>query len=374
MKKVLYLRNYPDEVDLNMYNLQEIGLCKALVNKGIDCDIVYYSKTRKTEIEIIYKHNSAKLRTIKVPSIKLFNSSIFLKILSGKFLNKYNLIITTEYTQIMSYFLALICKKVVLLHGPYKDNRNKVLQIIYDKLLVKSMNKRLQRVYVKSNNAKDYLEKKGFSNIVTLGVGLDKENFQSLEQNKDRLGNLDDLISKNKVILYVGKLEERRNIRFLFEIFARIKKQEKDCILILVGDGNKQEVLLYMEYGENLGIIDSIVHIKKLEQKYLGYLYKNSKLFLFPTKYEIFGMVLLESMYFGVPVISSVNGGSSLLIEDDVNGYKIKDFDLDAWSERSLKLLNDEELRRKLAYNATNTISQKFSWEKISEKLIGRIE
>ena len=62
-----------------------------------------------------------------------------------------------------------------------------------------------------------------------------------------------------------------------------------------------------------------------MEQKYLSDVYNLADFFLLPTKYEIFGMVLLEAMYYKTVVLTTDNGGSSTLIDNGRNGYILQD-------------------------------------------------
>lgn len=62
-----------------------------------------------------------------------------------------------------------------------------------------------------------------------------------------------------------------------------------------------------------------------MEQKYLSGVYNLADFFLLPTEYEIFGMVLLEAMYYKTVVLTTDNGGSSTLIDNGRNGYILKD-------------------------------------------------
>lgn len=78
-----------------------------------------------------------------------------------------------------------------------------------------------------------------------------------------------------------------------------------------------------------------------MQQEELSNIYKISDIFLLPTEYEIFGMVLLEAMYFGLPVITTYNGGSSTIIENGKNGFICSKLDKAEWKEIVCDLLND---------------------------------
>jgi glycosyltransferase involved in cell wall biosynthesis len=119
-----------------------------------------------------------------------------------------------------------------------------------------------------------------------------------------------------------------------------------------------------------LGISDRIIYKDSLEQKYVNQLYRVCDLFLLPTRYEIFGMVLLEAMYFGVPVVTTFNGGSSTVIEDGKTGIVIDQLDTGLWSRRILELLADSELRQEIIVRANRLIEEKYTWDALAEKFL----
>ncbi|PAF33921.1 glycosyl transferase, partial [Terribacillus saccharophilus] len=84
--------------------------------------------------------------------------------------------------------------------------------------------------------------------------------------------------------------------------------------LLLIGKGKKESTSMYFNEMKELGIKDQIIYIEQVEQADLKYVYEQSDLFIFPSKVDIFGMVLLESMFFGTPVVSSKNGGAKTII------------------------------------------------------------
>ncbi|WDM23180.1 glycosyltransferase family 4 protein [Paenibacillus polymyxa] len=385
IRKILYLRNFASKVNGDSYNLQEVGLGKALVRKGYDCDIVYYNDHKETHLEQVYRHEGRTLRIIWLHGFKFLSNSIYRDVLKDSFLDAYGLVITTEYNQIMTYLLSRKCPdKLALYHGPYRDNTHALIRKLYDIMLLPKVTKSLRRTYVKSDLAKRYLENKGFDNVVTIGVGLDRSKVERAfdsdtsknsedisgerEENREVANELR-RIGDRPVLLYVGVLEERRNIRFMLSTFKRVLQKHPSCLLLMVGDGRKTDTDRYWTYAHELGITDSIIHFSRVEQRHLWQVYGAADVMLFPTQYDIFGMVLLESMLFRVPIISSVNGGSVTLIEDGVSGVMLRSFSEEEWSDRIGVLLDNAELRRSMAEKAFLTV-ERMSWDRIADEIV----
>jgi glycosyltransferase involved in cell wall biosynthesis len=385
IQKILYLRNFASKVNGDSYNLQEVGLGKALVRKGYDCDIVYYNDRKETHLEQVYRHEGCTLRIIWLHGFKFLSNSIYRDVLKDSFLDAYGLVITTEYNQIMTYLLSRKCPdKLALYHGPYRDNTHALIRKLYDIMLLPKVAKSLSRTYVKSDLAKRYLENKGFDNVVTIGVGLDRSKVERAFDS-DTSNNSEDIsgereenrevanelrrIGDRPVLLYVGVLEERRNIRFMLSTFKRVLQKHPSCLLLMVGDGRKTDTDRYWTYAHELGITDSIIHFSRVEQRHLWQVYGAADVMLFPTQYDIFGMVLLESMLFRVPIISSVNGGSVTLIEDGVSGVMLRSFSEEEWSGRIGALLDNAELRRSMAEKAFLTV-ERMSWDRIADEIV----
>ena len=109
--------------------------------------------------------------------------------------------------------------------------------------------------------------------------------------------------------------------------------------------------------------------IDRVEQKYLPAIYKLANVFWIPTKFEIFGMVLLEAMYYGVPVISTFNGGSSILIKHGVNGFICEDTE-DSWVDYTHELVINKEFAESIGDKAHETIELSFTWDTLADKFI----
>ncbi|HFD2051434.1 glycosyltransferase family 4 protein [Clostridium perfringens] len=370
-KKILYVRSGPYKVNLNSYNLQEIGFSKSLCDKGFNCDILYYSNFNKDEE--IYSNNNCKVRILWRKGIKILRTGIYPQILNKKFLSRYDLIIATEYSQIMTILMSKLSNNVVIYNGPYYNLfKIKFIEKIYDKLFVNVINKNIKQVFVKSDLAKEYLTKKGIKNISVLGVGLDISKFELDNKPSNKINKLIDFMKKNKCLLYVGSLDDRKNFRFTLKVFEKVNNINPDIKLVVIGKGKRGYVENCFKEIKN-ETKKNIIHINQLDNNYLKFVYKEASIFILPSKLEIFGMVLLEAMYFGVPTITSINGGSSTLIKNLVNGIIVNEFNEDEWCRSILNLIKDNEFAAKLSLNAKNTIKNNYTWKEISEKFINYI-
>ena len=100
---------------------------------------------------------------------------------------------------------------------------------------------------------------------------------------------------KELTLLYIGVLEERRNIPLLFETLAKVRQSRPETRLILVGRGEKEYVESCFARARELGVWDAVEYHEKVPQSQVYQLYNRANFFLLPTRYEIFGMVLLEA-------------------------------------------------------------------------------
>jgi glycosyltransferase involved in cell wall biosynthesis len=359
--KIILVRSYGTEVNLKNYNLQEVGIATALVEEGYECDILYYTKDKMPRVEEM-QNGKAKIKLFFSPAINILKNAIYLKLLFSKFFDNYDIIQASEYNQIMTVLLSIkYPKKVVLYHGPYyesKRNSIKLLQKIYDFLFINTLNKNLKSIISKSKLATDYLENKGLKNIQTLGIGLNEKNFSSGEGDVPYKKN-----ENEKILLFVGQLDERKNVSFMLKIMKYICKTHLNYKLILIGDGKENDLKRYNEYIDEHNLRKNIHFQGKIPQKEIKNFYKIADAFLLPSTEEIFGMVLLESMYFGVPVFSSLNGGSSMVIKDKENGFIFEHFNEKIWAEEILKILENNSLKNKISLNAQEKIKNNFLWK-----------
>lgn len=368
--KILIIRMHPSIVNIDTYNLQEIGLAKALVKKGHQCDIVYYNGTKDEKIQE-YVFEDKKITIYWLPGKDFCGNIIYCSKLYDIVTN-YDVIQSTEYNQIGNIKLYNKFKdKLIIYHGPYdsKINIKENIKVRLFDLYINLFYRKYKNVNIiaKSSLAYEFLKSKGYSNVTTVGVGFDKTRLNSKEEYQLN-EQIIEKINNKKMILYIGQIEERRNIDFIINTYKNVYNENKDTILVLVGKGTKEYEEKCKKLITKLELEENIVIIPQLKQCEIGNLYKRANVFLLPSSYEIFGMVLLEAMYYGVPTITTYNGGSATIINNGENGYIIKELDLNEWSTKILDILKNNN--QKMSKQAKDTINNKYLWEKLVDKFL----
>lgn len=349
--KILIIRNSPTEIKLNNYNVQEIGFANALVKKGLEVGIVFFTKGN-------YKEECLNnIKIYYIPGKKIINHGIFDDRIYD-LCEKYDLLQVSEYNQIMSYRITKrFPNKTIIYHGPYyrKYFLSIANNILYDIVYLKRFLKLKPTVITKSYLAEDFLRKKGFEDVTTLGVGLNKDNINNGNTiNKE----FNDNFNKNDInLLCISNIYALKNILFLLKVLNELVKENKKYKLFLIG---KTHNLRYkkqcLKYIKNNNLEKHVVFIEKVNQNELKDVYNKCNCLLLASTYDIFGMVLLEATYFNTPVLSSMNGGSSYLFEDKDILHK---FDVQIWKNAIINIK-----QRK------NTINKNILWEDIVENFI----
>ncbi|MGE4320077.1 MAG: glycosyltransferase family 4 protein [Acholeplasmataceae bacterium] len=328
--RVLIIKSTPNSIILNTYNHQEIGIAKAFKDININCDIVCVSENETSYMKsIAYKNSAINIHYIKAKI--MFNIVFYDNNEISTLIEEYDYVITHEIFQYESFKLSkLIPEKLVILHGPYKFGLSllgKCKSFILYLLFFYRYKKNNVSIIAKSKLAKIFLNRLGFFKVKYIPIGLDHEMVNMSESDFSKA--LKSRKNGNQY-LYVGKIERRRNIKFLFDVFARLKDFDKQSKLVIIGDFNSRYGKKMLKYANDLCILNSIIIKDKLTQNEIGEIYNLSDAFLFPTKYDIYGMVLLESIYYKLSIYSSNNGGSSSL-DNYKNLYVVTNFNVEEW-------------------------------------------
>jgi len=369
--KILIIKSVPGEVfpGNSSYNIQEIGIARAFSKKGFECDVMCCSNDGKYRVHSVVVNSNRTVRIFCMPSISILKNGWPKN--ADQIISGYDVIHVSEYNQVYAWYLAgRYPSKVIVWHGPYHDSFNtryNAMSRLFDLFFLWRYKKLGTKFFAKSDLASEFLRSKGLVNVETVGVGLDTEQLSYPSRGEVENSILMPEMDSTCRLLYVGKLEKRRNVCFLLDVLVWLKKKIP-VRLVIVGKGDDAYIKRFWARANELGVADSVIHIDFVPQGEIFKIYKSCDVFVFPSKYDIFGMVLLEAMYFGKLVVSSRNGGSSMLINDGMNGVIVNGFDAKIWGESILGTLTQG--RRKMEMEAELVVEQKFTWDAITEKMV----
>lgn len=170
-------------------------------------------------------------------------------------------------------------------------------------------------------------------------------------------------------ILFVGRLEPRKGLKYLLRAFPYVKRRVPKCRLIVVGDGPLRS---YYERFVDRDIQADVIFKGRVTADELSSLYSNSAILCAPAvRGESFGIVLLEGMASGLPIVASGIEGYKCVLSHGGEGILVKPRDPLALAEAILYLLQDERARMELEQRGREKAAR-YDWREIVKKLEDR--
>jgi D-inositol-3-phosphate glycosyltransferase len=219
-------------------------------------------------------------------------------------------------------------------------------------------------------------------NTTVIPPGVDTRMFypRSAAEAKARIGVNPD----QKLLLFVGRIEPLKGVETLLRALALLLERgvcecETLCLSIIGGDSEESRAAQNAEMErlkalrEELGLAKLVTFLGKQDQDALPDYYAAAEAVIMPSHYESFGMVALEAMACGTPVIASEVGGLAFLVRDGETGFHVPDRDPAALSDRICQIITDPLLRAELGENAA-AYAKGYAWPLIAEKIIGVYE
>ncbi len=161
--------------------------------------------------------------------------------------------------------------------------------------------------------------------------------------------------SDDKVLIHVSNFRSVKRVPDVVKTFHKVREQ-LPAKLLLIGDGPELTVACRM--SKDLGLQDDVLILGKQEN--IAELFSISDVKLLLSEKESFGLVLLEAMACGVPVIGTNIGGIPEVIDEGVTGYICEIGNIDQIASKTLKILQNDELRTRMSRNAVKHVHQNF--------------
>jgi D-inositol-3-phosphate glycosyltransferase len=184
-----------------------------------------------------------------------------------------------------------------------------------------------------------------------------------------------------RMILFVGRVEPLKGIDGLLQAIAILRANDGDlgrelCLAVIGGEPDDgalldetDEMSRLQELRRALQLEDMVTFLGRRAQDTLPYYYSAAEVVVVPSHYESFGLVALEAMACGTPVVASETGGLAFLVRDGETGFHVPTGDPEAMAERLRQLLRDEVLRERLGRQAAE-YAKRYAWPLMAEQII----
>ncbi|MFX0138041.1 MAG: glycosyltransferase family 4 protein [Candidatus Hodarchaeota archaeon] len=368
LQLVPYFFPYQGGQERYIYNLS-----KYLVKRGHLVHIVTSNFPKSKEFEIKdgisierYKCLIRPLRNPITPNFLTFSKKI----------KEYDIVHTHNEHSFAAMVTAYFRRKndiplVLTCHGQLKFGSyfGDLFERAYSKSVGLKIFDTVDVICVNSIMDKDYLlslDQNLLNKIKVLSNAIDPEFFEILSSETIRDERVDIIKIKSKIILYVGRLIKRKGIEWLIKAINIIVNKHKinDIILILVGEGEDKNYFrkLIKRYRLN----NYILFLNSIGNEELVHCYRNSSIFVLPSLSEVCPTVVLEAMYFGLPIVATEIPG----IKDHFKNYALlvppkNEIEI---ANAILKLFNDKELAERLSKIGEELIKQKYTWNNVAKK------
>lgn len=348
------------------YNLQEVGLAKALSEH---CEeVIVYKLIPKTEsevCEIIEGTSNAKIHfmpsnaigTNGIPNLKKLNKNI-------------DVLICFSDTQLMLLKVYRWTKKNQIGFLPYigvieSHSTSEVRTLIINLLF--NRNKRIYKkctCLAKTPEVKEKLGRLGIGEVELCPIGLDlslvKKNYEcfSIEELKEKYG----YTQKDKVILFIGRMIKEKEPLKMVTLFSKVREKDPSYKLLIVGSG---ELLAEVKEAiQSMNLYNAVKIIERIPNEDIWQLYRIAECLVNLNQREIYGMVLLEAMYYECKVVAWKAPGPNFIVSDKETGYLVS---------------SDEEIIEAIELNDDMKCAMKkrvigmFTWSSTAIKIMNKI-
>lgn len=198
-------------------------------------------------------------------------------------------------------------------------------------------------------------------NVVPNGININMFNGIERDYNFRRKYALDN----EKIILFMGRLVYEKGVNHLISAMPKILAGYHDAKLIIAGKGGMYDEL--KEQANAIGLGNKVYFTGYMDPKEVCKMYKCADVAVFPSTYEPFGIVALEGMLSGTPVVVSDIGGLNEIVEHGVDGMKSYAGNANSLADSILALLYNPQLSDNVVKKAKAKVKNEYNWGKITQ-------
>ena len=267
--------------------------------------------------------------------------------------------------EILAFFVLLFFNKKInflitkhvdndFIGGSVRKNKSIISDLITFIIFLKA-----NKIIAISNSVKKYFQDNFFKNfskkIKIIYYGIDKGYINLSSNNLLKLK----IRKKNEILFsFIGRLVQQKQVDLIIKSFYLLKKKTKtkNIKLLIVGSGPEERNL--KTKVDELKLNKYVKFLKHTSD--VAEIFKKIDVFCMNTKFEGLGLVMLEAMYFSVPIIAPNISAIPEVVKDKSNGILVKPNDVYQYSE-AMKIMTKSKLREKYSRNSKKILNKKFN-------------
>lgn len=282
----------------------------------------------------------------------------------------YDFVLASEHYQPATAAACMASRAVLIYQGQHwagSSLKNRLLLRSAEETFGRVSRARCLGVVAKTSAAAQFVQARGFRPVQVIPCGYDETRFLPPSGQEREAGRRSLALAPDEhALVYAGKLLPVRDVASALRALAILRQRGRNVRLVVAGQGPEQNAL--QRDALELGVGDRVSFLGVLPWRRLRQVFWAGDAFLFPSRYEIFGLVLLEAMACGLPVVSTPVGGAADLIHDGSNGFLVPIGDPAAMAAAVERVLANPAVAAGLRETASN-LAAEHTWTIVAWKM-----
>jgi len=359
-----------------------LNISRLLIKFGHEVDVFTSNSSRTGVIKEKYERidgiNVYRFKVIfSVGDFGKFWPSFLLRLVNGD----YDLIHVHNYRHvhtILSLLISKIIRKpcVITTHSPFhpitsRRTLSRILIRFYDTFLSRIIDNCFSKIILVTESERKYFRHVNGKKLVVIPNGIASNAFKRVNKRTINSVKKKFSISKKDIpLLFIGRIHPTKGLFFLLKAFYKLWIKNSNFKLIIVGPIQDREYFSkLLHFVDSKDLKHSVIFTGFVSEEEKISLIELSKVFVLPSIYEPFGIVILEAFARGKPVVAVDSDGPRYLIKNYKSGFLVKYGDEKSFSHCIELLLKDRKLYREISANNRRK-AREFTWDKITKKLI----